>query len=168
MAIVSQTIIAAMILIGAGLMVAEAIVPGANFIVVGVGLLVTGLVALALPFGSPIILPFILIGVSGVTFRFYKNLAFSNGNTPQTTDAQSLKYSKGIVTEKVTPTEGSVRITDDIALMNDKFQARCERGEISEGTRIVVSDPGGGSILKVRPEDEDEFDKMLDLETETN
>lgn len=168
MAIVPETVVAALILLGAGLMIAETVAPGANFVVVGVGLLITGFIAFLLPFGSPIILPIVFVVVSAITFYFYKELAFSDDNTAQTTDASSLKYKEGIVTEKVTPTQGQVRITDDVSLMNSKFQARCDQGEIPEDTEIIVNNPGGGSILRVRPKDSSEYDKMLGLEKDTN
>jgi len=56
-----------LVLVGAGLVVAEALAPGAHFIVAGVALLVAGLVGLILPPSLAAFTPFVLAALVIVT-----------------------------------------------------------------------------------------------------
>ena len=167
MAVLGETLILGLIVGGATLMIAEAIIPGTNFVVLGVAMLITGIVAQFLPsFASPIVLPFVFLFISGVTLYFYHNYQLYGEEKDQTSDAESLEYKSGVVVEKVTPTEGKVRIDGNTGSMTSNYQARCEQGEIEEGTKIIVTDSGGGTILQVMPSSESEMDRMLGLEKE--
>jgi hypothetical protein len=65
------------------------------------------------------------------------------------------------VTERVTPTEGEVKLDD--GGFNPYYSARSIDGEIAEGTRVMVVDPGGGNVVTVESvdTDTDEIDREL-------
>lgn len=148
---------------GLGLSIAEALVPGANFVVVGVALLAAGLVGLLLgPLASPFILGILVLAFGGISFYGYRELDIYGGKgQPQTTDSESLKGATGRVTEPVTPTGGEVKL--DKGGLNPYFSARSMDGTIPEGTEIMVLDPGGGTVLTVESLGpvEDEIDREL-------
>jgi hypothetical protein len=51
------------------------------------------------------------------------------------------------VTERVTPTEGEVKL--DEGGFNPHYAARSVDGEIPAGTEVLVVDPGGGNVVTV-------------------
>lgn len=152
---------------GAALVVAEALAPGAHFIVLGVALLLAGLLGLAL--GSvvgPTLLPLILagavLGIGAATFYVYREFDFYGGKgTAQTRDSSSLRGSTGRVTERVSPTGGEVKLEG--GGFNPHFRARTVDGEIPEGTEVMVTDPGGGNVVTVESLSavEDDIDREL-------
>lgn len=162
---VSETIILGMILTGSILMISEAIIPGVQFIVVGLTTLVTGLILLVIPIQNPIfIIPiFILIGV--ITIYTYKNINLTGDEIDRTTDSKDLRFSEGIVKQKITQTDGIVKLNNSNSMSNE-FQARCKVGEIEKGEKITVTDTGGGSVLEVMPKKETKIDDMYDLNEE--
>lgn len=162
---VSETIIIGTLVAGAVLMILEALAPGANFIVVGVTLLLTGLSALLIPGITLPVLLLIFILIGGSTLYFYNNVSIYEENVDKTSDSKDLEYTEGVVINKVTTTEGRVKL-DQGSGMSRKFQARCPQGSIEEGTRIIVTDSGGGSILEVVPENEKDMEEMFDTEYE--
>jgi membrane protein implicated in regulation of membrane protease activity len=143
------------LLIAAGLAVAtaEAFIPGAQFIVVGLALLGAGIVGLAgATFGLPILAsPFVLglfvLLFGGLAFYGYRNLGLYQGTGEQTLDSDSLRGTTGRVTERVTPTSGEIKL--DGGGFNPHYSARSVDGEIKAGTEVMVVDPGGGNVLTV-------------------
>lgn len=152
---------------GAALVVAEALAPGAHFIVLGVALLLAGLVGLAL--GSvvpPTLLPLVLagavLGIGAATFYVYREFDFYGGKgTDQTRDSSSLRGATGRVTERVSPTGGEVKLEG--GGFNPHFRARTVDGEIPEGMEVMVTDPGGGNVVTVESLSavEDDIDREL-------
>ncbi|MDR5671790.1 NfeD family protein [Halalkaliarchaeum sp. AArc-GB] len=154
-----------LLLITAGLLIsmAEALAPGANFIVVGIALLGAGLVGLALgPLASPIVLAVLVLLFGSVAFYGYRELDIYGGKgQAQTRDSDSLKGQTGRVTEAVTPTGGQVKL--DSGGFNPYYSARSIDGEIPEGAEVLVIDPGGGNVITVESLEvvEDEIDREL-------
>lgn len=155
-----------LLLAGAGLVVAEALAPGAHFIVVGVALLVAGAVGLA--FGgllgafTPLVLAAVVILAGAATFRFYRDLGVRNRvSGGQTSDSDSLRGVTGHVTERIGRDGGEVKL--DEGGFNPHYRARSMDGEIDEGEEIIVIDPGGGNVLTVATlSGADDIDRELD------
>ena len=138
-------------LAGSGLIVAEAFAPGTHFFVLGVALLTAGLVGLFIPAGLGIFAPLILAAVvllaTGATLWGYRKLDFGSDGRGQTRSSNSLRGQFGTVTERVTRTEGEVKLDD--GGFNPYYQARSVDGAIEVGTEVMVLDPGGGNVLEV-------------------
>ncbi|MFB6087044.1 MAG: NfeD family protein [Haloarculaceae archaeon] len=142
-----------LLLAGTALVVAEALAPGAHFIVLGLALLTAGLVGLLLPPGLGVLAPLLLAAVVVVTgvasFYAYRNFDFYGGaGTDQTSDSDSLRGTTGRVTERVTPDSGEVKL-DEGGGFNPYYRARSVDGEIPEGEEVMVVDPGGGNVITV-------------------
>jgi membrane protein implicated in regulation of membrane protease activity len=157
---------------GAGLIVAEALAPGAHFIVLGVALLVAGLVGLLIPSGFATLTPFILTAVvlvaGAAALWAYREFDFYGGRgSGQTSDSNSLRGKTGRVTERVTETDGEVKL-DEGGGFNPYYQARTTHGEIEPGTEVIVVDPGGGNVVTVESLAgiEDDIDRELARERE--
>ena len=153
-----------LLLVTAGLLLslAEALAPGANFVVVGLGLLGAGLVGLAFPFLGPFALGLfvLLFGVLG--FYVYHEFDIYGGKgQAQTSDSDSLQGMTGRVTERVTPTGGEVKLQG--GGFNPLYSARSMDAEIPEGTDVMVIDPGGGNVVTVESLEtiEDDIDRQL-------
>ncbi|SEH38503.1 Membrane protein implicated in regulation of membrane protease activity [Halopenitus malekzadehii] len=159
-----------MLLVVAGLLLslAEAIAPGANFIVVGVSLLGAGIVGLAFtPLASPFALGLFVLVFGAIAFYGYHELDVYGGKgQPQTRDSESLTGVTGRVTERVTETDGQVKL--DEGGFNPYYSARTMDGEIPEGTEVFVVDPGGGNVLTVESVAavEDDIDRQLAVDRE--
>lgn len=141
-----------LLLAGAGLMVAEALAPGAHFIVLGVALLAAGLVGLLLPPSLAAVTPFVLaavvLGAGAAALWAYREFDFYGGRgSGQTSDSDSLRGKTGRVTERVTETEGAVKLEG--GGFNPHFQARTVDGSIEVGEEVIVVDPGGGNVVTV-------------------
>jgi membrane protein implicated in regulation of membrane protease activity len=137
---------------GAALVVAEALAPGAHFIVLGVALLFAGIVGLFLPAGLGLALPVVLAALvvvfGGAALYVYRQFDFYGGKgSGRTSDSASLRGKSGHVTERVSPSGGEVKLDD--GGFNPHYQARSLDGEIPEGAEIIVTDPGGGNVLTV-------------------
>ena len=138
---------------GLALSIAEALAPGAHFVVIGVALLSAGLVGLALgPLLGVVLGPFVLgllvLAFGGLAFYGYREFDLYGGTgRDQTSDSGSLRGETGRVTETVTPTGGEVKL--DQGGFNPFYSARSVDGEIAEGTEVMVVDPGGGNVLTV-------------------
>ena len=142
------------------LVILEALAPGAHFIVLGVALLAAGLVGLAL--GS-LATPFVLAGlvlVAGlVTLFVYREFDFYGGTeSGRTSDSSSLSGKTGRVTERITATDGEVKLEE--GGFNPYFRARSVDGEIAEGEEVIVIDPGGGNVVTVQSLDADHRDEI--------
>jgi len=158
-------------LLGAGLVIAEALAPGAHFFVVGVSLFAAGLVGLALPpvLGSfsLLIMAGVVVLAAGATLYAYQEFDIMTGSgKDRTSDSESLRGQTGLVTERVTPRDGEVKLDD--GGFNPYFQARSVDGEIPEDEEIIVLDPGGGNVLTVESfrEARDDIDRELERSRE--
>jgi membrane protein implicated in regulation of membrane protease activity len=154
-----------LLLAGAGLMIAEALAPGAHFIVLGVALLVAGLVGLLLPPSlaavAPLILAAVVIGAGAASLWAYREFDFYGGRgSGRTSDSDSLRGKTGRVTERVTETEGEVKLEE--GGFNPHYQARTVDGVIEVGGEVLVVDPGGGNVVTV--EALSRFDDDIDRE----
>lgn len=152
-----------LVVAGIGLAIAEALAPGAHFIVLGVALLLAGLVGLALPgLGGPLALAVLVLVFGAVALYGYRELDIYGGKgTAQTADSDSLRGQTGRVTERVSETAGQVKL--DRGGFNPYYSARTIDGEIPEGAEVIVVDPGGGNVVTVESLDsmEDEIDREL-------
>ncbi|MFB6110948.1 MAG: NfeD family protein [Halobacteriaceae archaeon] len=142
-----------LLLVVAGIIVSilEAIAPGANFIVLGIALIITGLVGLLFPSSaSPLILAGVILVVGAATLIAYRQLDFYGGKGEgRTQDSTTLVGREGEVEQRVTRSSGRVRLYE--GGFDPTFSARTDGEPIEEGRTVVVVDPGGGSILTVAP-----------------
>ncbi|RRJ28891.1 NfeD family protein [Halocatena pleomorpha] len=169
---VSLTLPVLLLLAGAGLLIAEALAPGAHFIVVGIALLAAGIVGIALS-GFVAMIP-MLIGMvltvlisGGLSLYLYQQLDIYGGKgSGRTSDSDTLKGKTGRVTEHVTSSNGVVKL--DNGGFNPNYQARTLGGEIPPGEEVIVIDPGGGNVITVEALSviEDEIDRELNLDSE--
>lgn len=141
-----------LLLVGTGLIVAEAFAPGAHFFVAGVSLFAAGLVGFILPPAlgilNVLILAAVVLGAGGATLYGYRQFdIYTGAGVDQTSDSDSLRGQSGRVTERVTPRDGEVKLED--GGFNPFYRARSIDGEIPEGTEVIVLDPGGGNVLTV-------------------
>jgi len=141
-----------LLLAGTGLIVAEALAPGAHFIVIGVALLVAGLVGVLLPPGLGALSVFILAAVvllaGAVSLYAYREFDFYGGRgSGQTSDSEALRGKTGRVTERVTTSDGEVKLEE--GGFNPYYRARTTSGTIEEGEEVIVVDPGGGNVVTV-------------------
>ena len=134
---------------GIALSIAEALAPGAHFVVVGVSLLGAGLIGLLIPgLAGPFVLAALVLLIGIVTLYGYRELDIYGGKgQAQTSDSSDLKGQTARVTSRVTPTEGEVKV--DNGGFNPYYSARTIEGEIPEGEEVMVIDPGGGNVITV-------------------
>ena len=134
---------------GMGLVIAEALAPGAHFIVLGVALLVAGLLGLLFPpLATPLALALMVLLTGALALYGYRRLDIYGGKgSGRTSDSDSLRGASGRVTERVTETGGQVKLDD--GGFNPFYAARTLEGEIPEGERVMVIDPGGGNVVTV-------------------
>jgi len=134
---------------GIALSIAEALAPGAHFIVVGVSLLGAGLIGLVLgAAATPFVLAGLVLLIGIVTLYGYRELDIYGGKgQAQTSSSSDLKGQTARVTSRVTPREGEVKI--DNGGFNPYYSARTIEGEIPEGEEVMVVDPGGGNVVTV-------------------
>ena len=158
-----------LLLAGTGLIVAEALAPGAHFIVLGVALLVAGLVGVLLPPSLGILSPFILAAVvllaGAASLYAYREFDFYGGRgSGQTSDSDALRGKTGRVTERVTTSDGEVKLED--GGFNPFYRARTTSGTIEAGEEVIVVDPGGGNVVTVESLDSgrDPIDRELERE----
>nr|WP_089822008.1 NfeD family protein [Halogranum amylolyticum] len=153
-----------LVVAGIGLSLAEALAPGAHFVVLGVALLAAGVVGLLLgPLASPIVLALMVFLFGGLALYGYREFDIYGGKgTQQTSDSESLTGKTGRVTQRVTPSDGEIKL--DSGGFNPYYAARSVHGEIPEGAEVMVVDPGGGNVVTVEAIDsveEDEIDREL-------
>ncbi|MFB6122670.1 MAG: NfeD family protein [Haloferacaceae archaeon] len=158
-----QTFSLVLVVAGILLSVAEALAPGAHFVVVGVALLAAGLLGLVLgPLASPFVLGALVLAFGGLALYGYREFDLYGGKgSGRTSDSTSLKGQTGRVTERVTPSEGQVKL--ESGGFNPYYAARSIDGTISDGTEVIVVDPGGGNVVTVESLDaiEDDIDREL-------
>lgn len=145
---------------------AEAVIPGAHFIVLGIALMIAGLFGLVFgPLGTPLGIALVTLVAGGATFWAYRNLDLYGGQGKgRTADSESLKGVEGRVTERVTMEGGEVKLDD--GGFNPFYRARTIDEEIPVGTRVMVIDPGGGNVVTVTPIEvlQDDIDRELAAE----
>lgn len=166
-ALLNQPIALVLLVLGSALIIAEAFIPGAHFIVVGVALFLTGLIGTLFGPFSPLILAGIVLLSGGVTFYGYRELELYPGESEsQPVHSGSLQGTFGRVTEQVTPTGGEVKLEE--GGFHPYYSATSEQGTIEEGEEIVVTDPGGGNVVTVAPvnPEMDAIDRELARETD--
>lgn len=139
------------VILGLLLVALEAIVPGANFIVIGVALVAAGAIGLAFPvLGSPLAQAGLILLFGSIVLLVYQELDFYGGKgQAQTSDSASLLGREGFVTKEVTATGGEIKL--DAGGFDPHFKCRTAGEAIPEGERAVVIDPGGGNVLTVEP-----------------
>jgi membrane protein implicated in regulation of membrane protease activity len=159
-----------LLLLTAGLLLsmAEALAPGANFIVVGIALIGAGLGGLLLASlgvagaGLTLIMALLTLAFGAAAFYGYHEFDLYGGKgQQQTSDSDSLKGKTGTVTETVTTAGGEVKLTG--GGFNPNYSARSIEGTIEEGEEVMVVDPGGGNVVTVESMGyvEDDIDREL-------
>ena len=156
-----------LVVAGIGLMGAEALAPGAHFVVLGVALLFAGLVGFVLGIFLPavvlaVVLAVLVLASGAGAFYTYRRFDFYGGKgAGKTSDSAALKGKIGRVTERVTVRGGEVKL--DAGGFNPYYSARALDGEIPEGEPVMVTDPGGGNVLTVEALStvEDDIDRAL-------
>ncbi len=160
-----------LILLGAALIVAEAFAPGAHFFVAGVALFMAGIVGVGVGalFGGGVILLLamsvtVLVSAS-VTLYAYRQLDIYGGaDGGQTSDSSSLRGQTGRVTDRVTATDGEVKL--DSGGFIAYYQARSMNSEIEEGTGVMGVDPRGGNVGTVETMSNPQKDIDREIESE--
>ena len=142
---------------GIALVIAEAMAPGAHLIVLGVALLGAGLLGLLAGALFPAIvgtllgtfvLALLVLVFGGAALFVYREYDIYGGKgVGRTKDSDSLRGRTGRVTERVTETEGEVKL--DGGGFNPHYAARTTDGEIAVGEEVIVIDPGGGNVVTV-------------------
>ena len=159
-----------LLLLTAGLLLsmAEALAPGANFIVVGIALIGAGLGGLLLASlgiagaGLTLVMALLTLLFGAAAFYGYHEFDLYGGKGQrQTSDSDSLKGKTGTVTEAVTTSGGEVKLSG--GGFNPYYSARSIEGEIEEGEEVMVVDPGGGNVVTVESMGyvEDDIDREL-------
>lgn len=157
-----------LVIAGIGLAMAEALIPGAHFVVLGVALFLAGLIGLLFPpLAGPLVLAALVLGFGAASFYAYKELDLYGGKgVARTRDSDSMKGQTGRVTEHVTTSEGQIKLHE--GGFNPYYAARTIEGEVPEGTEVMIVDPGGGNVVTVEPLEaiEDPIDRELRRERE--
>ncbi|WP_193309983.1 NfeD family protein [Halorubrum halophilum] len=158
-----------LLLLTAGLLLsmAEALAPGANFIVVGIALIGAGLGGLLLSTliagaGLIVAMALLTLVIGAAAFYGYHEFDLYGGKgQQQTSDSDALKGKTGTVTEAVTTAGGEVKLAG--GGFNPYYSARSIEGTIEEGEEVMVVDPGGGNVVTVESMGyvEDDIDKEL-------
>ena len=144
-----QTLPLLLVTAGLALSIAEALAPGAHFIVVGVALLAAGLLGLVLgAAATPFVLAFLVLVFGGLALYGYREFDLYGGKgQAQTSDSGDLKGKTARVTERVTTSGGEVKV--ESGGFSPYYSARTIEGEIPEGEEVIVVDPGGGNVVTV-------------------
>ncbi len=159
-----------LLLLTAGLLLsmAEALAPGANFIVVGIALIGAGLAGLVLATlgvaGTLLVVlsaMFTLLFGIAAFYGYHEFDLYGGKGQQQTSDRDALKGKLGTVTETVTPAGGQVKLQG--GGFNPYYSARSLEGTIAEGQEVMVVDPGGGNVVTVEATSyvEDDIDREL-------
>lgn len=153
-----------LVVAGVGVSLAEALAPGAHLVVLGVALLAAGLVGLLLgPTAGPVVLGVLVLVFGALALYGYRELDLYGGKgSGKTSDSSALRGRTARVTERVTPTEGEVKLSEGGGF-NPYYAARSVDGEIPAGSEVIVVDPGGGNVVTVESLDGglDDIDREL-------
>jgi len=103
-----------------------------------------------------------VLATTAVTLWGYRKLDFAAPGRGQTLSSDSLTGQFGTVTERVTRSDGEVKLED--GGFNPYYQARSSGDPIEEGAEVIVIDPGGGNVLEVEAVESgaDEIDRALE------
>jgi membrane protein implicated in regulation of membrane protease activity len=142
-----------LLLAGASLMVMEAIIPGGQFIVLGLTTFITGVIGVLTPVGDSVGLLTVTFCASILlTYVVFSKLDFypkGDSGISASSDSDDLIGKEGEALVKITQTAGRVQL-DDMTGFSSEYQARSASGQtIEAGTRVIVTDGGGGSVVKV-------------------
>lgn len=139
--------------VGLFVLMGEAIVPGGTLMVLGIGLMLSGVTGVLVPGVGSLLQLSILTGVYGGTaFFLFRKFEFFGSRGEQTSDRYRLQGEEGVVEEPVTTDAGKVKLRTGF---NPHYTARSYTGDrIPEDTRVKVVDPRGGNVLDVAPVDE--------------
>ncbi|EMA36573.1 NfeD family protein [Halococcus hamelinensis] len=157
-----------LLICGLGLVGLETLAPGGHFMVLGIALLVSGLVGLALgTFLGPVFLAAVLapvvIASGAAAFYVYREFDFYGGKgSGRTSDSSALRGKTGRATERITHSSGEVKL--DEGGFNPYYAARALDRDIEEGEEVMVTDPGGGNVVTVESLsmiEDDEIDRAL-------
>lgn len=166
--ILGQSLPIVLFTLGVVLAIAEAIAPGAHFIVLGVALIIAGLIGLLLGAFNisgvflTLALAMTVVITGAIALVAYRELDFYTGTgVGKTRDSGALKGATGRVTERVSPTGGEIKL--DQGGFNPYYRAKTVAGEVAIGEEVVVVDPGGGNVVTVESLGpmEDEIDRQL-------
>lgn len=150
MGLFGYSLSAILLFVGVALIVAEAIVPGAHFIVLGSAAFVSGLIGLFTPAGSSVIaLTAVFIISSVAVYLVYSrfDLYGGDGSGVGSSDSDDFIGKEGTVVSVINSTSGSVKL-DDTSGFTSTYEARASE-EIEIDERVVVTDGRGGSVLEV-------------------
>lgn len=142
-----------LLLAGVAMILAEAVIPGAHFIVLGVATFLTGLVGVLTPAGDSVILLTLTFGAASVvTYLGYSRLDIygnDGSGVMGSSDSEDLVGKEGEVIETVKRSSGKIDLDDTVGF-SSKYQARSASGQdIEVGTRVIVTDGRGGSVVEV-------------------
>jgi membrane protein implicated in regulation of membrane protease activity len=97
---------------------------------------------------SPFILAAVVLGAGAAALWAYREFDLYGGRgTGRTSDSDSLRGKTGRVTERVTATDGEVKLEE--GGFNPHYQARTVSGSIEVGEEVIVVEPGGGNVVTV-------------------
>ncbi|MEF8839952.1 MAG: NfeD family protein, partial [Haloarculaceae archaeon] len=97
---------------------------------------------------TPLILSVVVLVTAGATLWGYRQFEMTDMSSQgRTSDSASLRGKSGRVVERVTETEGIVKLEG--GGFNPNYQARSSGDDIPEGEEVIVLDPGGGNVLTV-------------------
>jgi len=141
-------------IVGLVLIVGEAFVPGAGFVVLGAGVLAAGVTGLIFELNSLLPLTVLTAVYGAIAFAGFKKIDVFGERGEQTSGADSLRGDIGVVKETVTADDGRVKLKS--GGFDPFYLARSNSGEpIPEGTTVRVVNPRGGNVLEVEPIPED-------------
>jgi len=155
-----------LVLAGTALMLAEAVIPGAQFVVVGVALFLSGVVGIMLggAFTSVVALALMTVVFGAFAYFAFREMDLYNGpDRGRTSDSDDLSGTTAVVTETITSRGGAVRLLEGGGF-DPNYRARSRHGDIEEGEEVIVTDPGGGNVLTVASLDtvrQDSIDREL-------
>ncbi|MFB6284319.1 MAG: NfeD family protein [Halobacteria archaeon] len=133
--------------IGTLLVVAEAVMPGAHFMVIGLALLGAGITGLVIGTNSFLYLGIFALFYGGITYYYYRNNLYPDEEVARTSSSSDLQGKVGRVVEEVTNDTGRIKIDEHF---DPSFAARNFSGETIEvGEKVRVVDPRGGNVLVV-------------------
>ena len=153
-----------LVVAGVSLLILETMAPTEYFLVVGIALLLAGTVGtFVAAAASPIALAGLTLIFGAATFYVYREFEFyGSGSAGQTSDSSSLRGETATVVDRVTDSEGRIKL--DSGGFSPYYAARALDGPIEVDEEVVVVDPGGGNVLTVLSRsgfEEDEIDRAL-------
>lgn len=139
--------------VGLFVLMGEAFIPGGTLMVLGIGLMLSGVTGVLVSGVGSLLQLSLLAGLYGAAaFALFRNFDFFGERGPQTSDRYRLQGEEGVVEQPVTTDAGQVKLRQGF---QPHYTARSYTGErIPEGKRVKVVDPRGGNVLDVAPLEE--------------